>query len=63
LAGAGEFFDPHQPGALGEALRRVLESPERCRRMGEAGLAAASRLSWERAAQQLLDVFRQVVDR
>jgi glycosyltransferase involved in cell wall biosynthesis len=63
LGGAGEFFDPHEPGALGRALRRVLESPERRRRMSEAGLAAASRLSWEHAAQQLLDVFRQVVDR
>lgn len=59
LAGGGIFFDPRS-GGLEPALEAILGSVETRRRMGEAAAAAAARLTWEAAAQQMLDVIRKV---
>jgi glycosyltransferase involved in cell wall biosynthesis len=59
LPGAGLFIEPNE-AAIASALVDVLDSPERRKQMSEAGLLAASRLTWSRAAQQLMDVLHQV---
>ncbi|MEJ7712597.1 MAG: hypothetical protein WKF84_22805 [Pyrinomonadaceae bacterium] len=41
-----------------KALTLVLTSQELRQRMGQAGLAAVKRLTWERAAQQLLGLIQ-----
>ncbi len=59
LGDGGIFIDP-QNGNLQQALERVLLSEALRRRMREAGLAAARRLSWEAAAESMLGVFEKV---
>ena len=56
LADGGIFINPHRPDELQAALASVLISPELRRRMRDAGLAAAGRLTWETAARQMMDV-------
>jgi glycosyltransferase involved in cell wall biosynthesis len=61
LGEGGQFVDPHDRSGWERALVEVLRSEDLRRRMREAGLAAARRLTWEAAAQQLIDVLRKVV--
>jgi glycosyltransferase involved in cell wall biosynthesis len=57
ILGAGVIpIDPRQPAELERALGDVLTSSARRSEMREAGLAAASRLSWDAAARQLAAV-------
>ncbi|MDR5708507.1 MAG: glycosyltransferase family 4 protein [Armatimonadota bacterium] len=51
----GLLVDPHDPGALAEALRRLLRDPELRRRMGETGRARAKRLeaAWGETVRRL----------
>lgn len=61
-AEAGEFFDPHDPEALLEALRRVTGDPgrrEELRRLGERRLTA---FSWNRTAELTAAAYRRVLD-
>ena len=47
---------------LAAALTRVLEDPERARRMGEAGRErAVEHFSWEAIADRTLEVYRSVL--
>jgi glycosyltransferase involved in cell wall biosynthesis len=62
LGEGGIFIDPVQPAQLEDALRRVLESGDVRRRMRDACIAAARRLTWDAAAGQMLSVIRQVVN-
>jgi glycosyltransferase involved in cell wall biosynthesis len=59
LAGGGIFFDPRGQG-LEPALQQLLGSAELRQRTGQAALEAAGRLTWEAAAQQMLQVIREV---
>jgi glycosyltransferase involved in cell wall biosynthesis len=59
LPGAGVFIDPSE-AEIGRALEVVLGSEETRKRMGQCGMAAAQRLTWENAAGQMLDVIRKV---
>ncbi len=58
LGGAGIFIDSLEE-EISRALEVVLSSPELRFRMGEAGLLAARRLTWDEAARQLMDVIRK----
>ncbi len=51
----GLLVDPHDAGALAEALRVLLRDPRLCQRMGEAGRARAERLeaAWREAVRQM----------
>jgi glycosyltransferase involved in cell wall biosynthesis len=60
LGAGGRFVDPMDQAALEHALGEVLESPDVRRQMRAAGLAAAQRLSWDAAAQQMLAVLHRV---
>jgi glycosyltransferase involved in cell wall biosynthesis len=60
LGEGGIFIDPHKPVELEEALARVLESESLRRRMREAGLAAAGRLTWDAAARQMMALIKKL---
>ncbi len=61
LGDGGIYIDPTKPEDLERALILVLSSPSLRRWMREAGLAAARRLTWNRAARQMIDILQQVV--
>jgi glycosyltransferase involved in cell wall biosynthesis len=64
ILGEGALYvDPHEPEELERALDRLLASEELRAQMRVAGRAAASRLTWDAAARQLLDVIHRVMDR
>jgi glycosyltransferase involved in cell wall biosynthesis len=54
--GAALLFDPHDPRAIADALRRLPAEAERLRR---AGLERAREFTWERTARSTLDVYRR----
>src|SRR5437763_11570439 len=55
LDGGGIFIEPCE-AELSAALEKVLSSEEMRGRMSEAGLAAARKLTWDAAADQMLNV-------
>jgi len=59
LGAAGIYIDPREADIV-LALERVLSSAELRLEMREGGLAAARRLTWEQAAQQMMDVIEMV---
>jgi glycosyltransferase involved in cell wall biosynthesis len=59
LGAAGLYIDPNEP-QLAAALETVLSSAELRKRMSAAGVAAARRLTWDAAADQMRDVIRKV---
>jgi glycosyltransferase involved in cell wall biosynthesis len=62
LLGEGALgLEPGEPGTWRDALARIVSDPKRRKAMGEAGLAAAARLSWHNSARQLLSVFAEVL--
>lgn len=61
LGEGGIYFDPHQPDDLTKALERVLSSEELRNRMRDHGIAAAKRLTWEAASQQLANLMERVM--
>ena len=60
LGRGGIYVNPSSQRELDCALSRVLQSEELRREMRAAALAAARRLTWERAARQMIDVFEHV---
>ena len=61
LGDAALYIDPTDVHGLERALHRVFASNELRQRMREAGVAAAGRLSWDVAADQLVRVLTKVV--
>jgi glycosyltransferase involved in cell wall biosynthesis len=59
LGAAGIYIDPREPEIL-RALEEVLSSEDLRLRMGECGMEAAGRLTWEESARQMMDVIRKV---
>ena len=49
---------------LAEAIRTLLEDPERCRTMGEAGAERVrEHFSWRRTAEETMALYEEVLDR
>ena len=63
LGDGGLYVAPGDSSALAGALDRVLRDTALRSRMAEAGLRAAARLSWDRAARELLAVLDHVSHR
>jgi glycosyltransferase involved in cell wall biosynthesis len=63
LGAGGLYFNPTRQEELEEALTRVLESEPLRLAMSKAGRDAASRLTWEAAAQQLSGLIQEVAAR
>ncbi len=59
LGGGGIFIEPCE-AELSTALEKVLSSEEMRGRMSETGLAAARKLTWDAAADQMLNVIGKV---
>ena len=57
---AAMFCDPHDPGDIGRAIRKLALDPELRAACRAKGLARAAQFTWERTARQTLDVFEQL---
>ncbi len=60
---AGIMVDPHNTNRLAQAMRQVLTDSELRDNMIRKGLAQAKRFSWEKAAEQTLEVYNKVENR
>jgi len=63
LGRAGLYIDPSSSAQLEQALCCVLDSESLRRQMRSDGIAAASRLTWNAAAQQMMNLIDKVVTR
>ena len=61
--GAGILVPARDAPALAKAIRRLLEDPELRRQMGQAGRRRVVNLfTWENAARQMVEVYREAID-
>jgi glycosyltransferase involved in cell wall biosynthesis len=58
--GAAMLFDPRSPDELSQAILKVTCEPEVRLDLVERGLARSREFTWERAARQTLDVFKEL---
>ncbi len=54
------YFDPLDVDSITATLDEVLDDESLCREMRERGPARAAQFSWERAAQETLEVYRRL---
>lgn len=59
---AGVLVDPLQEEGITDAMRRLSGGELQRETLRRRGLEQATRFSWARAAEQVLDVYRQVMD-
>jgi glycosyltransferase involved in cell wall biosynthesis len=59
---AGTAFDPTDEQDIANALASILQDPERRARMERLGLNRAAQFTWRKAAEQTLEVYRQVAN-
>jgi glycosyltransferase involved in cell wall biosynthesis len=57
---AAELFDPHDPEAIAEAIRRCLEDDALRRHLMARGRARAAQFTWERCAELTLQSYRRL---
>jgi glycosyltransferase involved in cell wall biosynthesis len=61
--GGGILYEPNDPLQLAQALSSLLDDPERLREMGRTGRAAVMQnYSMKNMADQIMNVYRQVLD-
>jgi glycosyltransferase involved in cell wall biosynthesis len=53
--------DPHDVEALSEAMHRVLSDPDLADDLRRRGLERAARFTWDQAARETIDVYREVL--
>ncbi|HEX5705678.1 MAG TPA: glycosyltransferase family 1 protein [Pyrinomonadaceae bacterium] len=61
--GAALLVPPSDVRALADSIAGVLDDPTLAARLSRAGLAHAATYTWERAARQTLDVYREAIAR
>jgi glycosyltransferase involved in cell wall biosynthesis len=59
----GLLVEPRKPGAIADALCRLLGNPEQRATMRRAGQVTAQAYDWPRVATQVLDYYGEVVER
>ena len=60
---AGIIVPPADSSALAQAIRGLLDNPEKARVLGKAGLKRVhGYFTWEKAAQAAVDVYREAID-
>jgi len=59
--GAAWLFDPRRPTDLAEKLLELLGGEHARRELGEAGQRRAAQFSWERVAQETMEVYAQAL--
>ncbi|MDI3488683.1 MAG: hypothetical protein PWR26_1400, partial [Methanosarcinales archaeon] len=57
---AGIMVDPHDVDALADAMERVLTDESLREDMRRRGLERARQFSWDEAARQTMEVYREV---
>jgi len=62
LGPAAWTFPPHDVDTLADGLRQLLADPTRRRAMAEEGQRRAADFTWERAAAQAHDLFRELAE-
>jgi glycosyltransferase involved in cell wall biosynthesis len=60
---AGIRVPASDTGALAQAMRDLLQDPARAAELGARGVERAGRFRWDRAAQEMEEVFREAVSR
>jgi glycosyltransferase involved in cell wall biosynthesis len=55
---AAEYFDPHRPEAIAEAIERVLVSEDRWRTLQTLALGRAAEFTWEASVRRHYDVYK-----
>lgn len=58
----GLLVEPRNVDQLSEALGALLENPDRARVMGRAGAQHARSFTWERCAEQYLDLYHSLLE-
>jgi glycosyltransferase involved in cell wall biosynthesis len=58
---AALLIDPYEPGAIAEAMRRVLTEPGLSDRLRAQGLARARTFSWERSVRRVREIYEEVL--
>jgi glycosyltransferase involved in cell wall biosynthesis len=61
--GAIEHVESLDAAALGEALVRLAQSPERRAQLADRGIERARSFSWERAALETIEVYQRAIER
>lgn len=61
LGGSGLLFDPEDPTSIAKAMERVGRDPELRQNMTEHGRQRARFFSWQKAAQQVLDLYYELL--
>lgn len=63
---AGEnalWVHPDAPSHAAQSLRRLLKNPPLRRRLSACGMKCARRFSWEKTAEAILSVFREILEK
>jgi glycosyltransferase involved in cell wall biosynthesis len=59
---AALFVDPKNPEEIANAILQIVSDASLRERMIEQGVEQAKRFSWEKAAQQMLEIYRKTVE-
>ncbi len=58
---AAEYFNPHDPFEMASAIARVIDNPSRSKELIRLGKAQANKYSWQKTAEQTLEVYKQAL--
>ena len=59
---AALYFNPHDPGAIADAIVRFYADPELGPRLAEAGRERLCEFSWTKAARETVDLYRRCLE-
>ena len=57
----GLYFDPESDGEIRQAICRIATEPELRQRLSEVGKSRLEKFSWQKSAQETLEVYREVL--
>jgi glycosyltransferase involved in cell wall biosynthesis len=60
---AARYFDPQNVDDMAAMISKVWRNSELRKQMSQDGLAQAARFSWDRAAQETLDIYHSILSR
>lgn len=59
---AAEYFNPESIRDMVRVISRVLENPARAQKLRRLGVLQAKKYSWQRMAEQTLEIYKQVLN-
>lgn len=60
---AGEFFNPNDENEICNAIEQIVFKPERARLLANNGLERVKKFSWQKCAQQTLNIYENLLQR